>query len=359
VSQVQARRAQLKFRSSKFRSWGPVASFVSAAHRTVSVSVARCGLAVGLTHFYLSNYHQRRFLWGSDGLLSHAGWLHVGNPLGALSPYRLWPGEFGFEVLFHLGLFLGLAFGLFGGRLLSGANWFMLTGLQGQNPLLLDGGDNLLRLLLLFLVLTDNNLYMAVGARRRRERLRHRLGEGSARFFVHNCGVLLMVFQVLALYGAAVLWKLSGEPWRDGTALYYVSRATEFAYRPLPSFVLENPVLVTLLTYGVIVSQVVIVWFTVRRQRPFLVLGTALALHIGIAVSMGLVTFSVVILSADAVLVGNAAWMALAAAGARVLSSPSAQSSSAGSAQRWPVPSVASAPVADLRSHRTVTPHAR
>ena len=334
----------------KLRIWRPVPSFATAPYRAVSVSVARCGLAAGLTHFYLSNYQHRRFLWGSDGLLSHAGWIRPGNPLGAVSPYRLWPDEFGFEVLFHLALFLGLAFGLFGGRLLSGANWFMLTGLHGQNPLLLDGGDNLLRLLLLFLVLTDNNLYLAVGARRRRERLRHRPGGRSARFFVHNCGVLLMVFQVLALYGAAVLWKLAGDPWRDGTALYYVSRATEFAYRPPPSFLVENPVLVTLLTYGVIVSQVAIVWFTVRRKRPFLVLGTALALHIGIAVSMGLITFSVVILSADAVLVGDAAWMALAAAGARVLSAPSAQRSPAPSVHRWPVPPVAPAPVADLRS---------
>ena len=210
-----------------------------------------------------------------------------------------------------------------------------------------------MRLLLCLLILTDNNLYLAVGARRRREAFRRRLAlqRSRTRLFVHNCGVLLVVFQVVALYGAAVLWKLSGEPWRDGTALYYVARATEFSYRPLPLFIVENPVLVTLFTYGVIIAQTAIVWFTVRRKRPYVVLVTALVLHAGIALSMGLVTFSVVILSADAVLVGDATWTALAAALARLLSSPDEERSPAGLLHRGrPVRPVAPAPVGDLRS---------
>lgn len=329
--------------------------FSAVAHRAVAVSVARLGLAAGLVHFYLSSYNDRRFLWGANGVLSHAAWIGPGNPLGAVSPYRLWRGEMAFEVLFHLGLLLALAFGVFGGRLLTASNWFMLESLHGRNPLVLDGGDNLLRLLLLLLVLTESNLYLAVGARRRRDGFRRRLASQptSNRFLVHNCGVLLLVFQVAVLYGAAVLWKLSGAPWRDGTALYYVSRATEFSYRPLPSFIIDNPVLVTLLTYGVVIAQMAIVWLTVRRKRPYVVLGSALLLHAGIAISMGLVTFSVVILSADAVLVGDATWTALAAALARLLSSPGGERSPAGPLRRWrprPVRPVAPVPFGGLGS---------
>jgi hypothetical protein len=330
----------------------PLASLTTIPHRAVSLSVTRCGLAAGLVHFYLSNYQDRRFLWGPHGVLAQAPWTGHGSLITSVSPYRFWPSEVGFEVLFHLSLLLALAFGLFGGRLLTAANWLMLSGLHGQNPLLLDGGDNLARLLLLFMTLTDNNLYLAVGAVRRRNRLRHRLGyhPGSTRFFIHNCGVLLVAFQVVILYGAAILWKLSGEPWRDGTALYYVFRVTEFTYRPLPSLVVENPVLVTILTYGVIVSQMALVWFAVRRRRPFVVLGAAMVLHAGIAVSMGLVTFSVVILSGVAVLVDDAAWIAVLAVAARFFCSPHAQGSPT-TLHPCPVRPVAAAPFRDLRSH--------
>lgn len=123
--------------------------------------------------------------------------------------------------------------------------------------------------------------------------------------------MLLIVFQALVLYGATILWKISGEPWRDGTALYYVSQAREFAYRPLPDLVVANPFLVTLLTYSVVVSQIGIVILVISRWWPYLLLATVLALHGGIALSMGLVTFSLIILSVDTALVSDTAWSGL------------------------------------------------
>jgi hypothetical protein len=87
-----------------------------------------------------------------------------------------------------------------------------------------------------------------------------------------------------------------------------------------------------------------------RRPRAYRgALGAALARHGGIAVSMGLVTFSVVILAAVAVLVGHAAWMAVVAALARLLCAPSDEGPARGAVHRWPGQTMAPAPVGNVR----------
>lgn len=64
---------------------------------------------------------------------------------------------------------------------------------------------------------------------------------------------------------------------------------------------------------------------------------------------MGLVTFSVGILSAVAVLVRAAAWMAVVAALARLLCAPNEEGPARGAVHRWPGRTVAPAPVGNVR----------
>lgn len=281
--------------------------------RTLGLSLLRIGLGVALVHFYASSYEDRWLIWGPSGLGQYGDRGSQLGPFHFLSFYDLWTGPVAFELLFHSSLVAAVAFTVVGGRLLTGLNCLFLYSIHGRNPLVLDGGDNLLRLLLVLMLLTETDLHFSPRARRQLERWTRRITDGKPqlRGFAHNCGVLLIVFQVLVVYSVAILWKLDGEPWRNGTAMYYIANVEEFVFRPFPEFVVKNPYLITAVTYSVMIGQVAIVLLGLSRRHGAALFVIVVVLHGGIALSMGLVTFSVVMISAGGVLLRDADWLML------------------------------------------------
>jgi hypothetical protein len=107
-----------------------------------------------------------------------------------------------------------------------------------------------------------------------------------------SVGLRLVQIQTSIVFFFAGTEKLQGQDWWDGDAIWYAMTDYEFNILPL-TFFAENMWLVNALTYGSLMIELgyaFLIWD--RKTRPFFLVG-ALLLHVGVAVSMGLVLFAI------------------------------------------------------------------
>ena len=172
------------------------------------------------------------------------------------------------------------------------------TVLTVRSPFLVDSGDSLISIVLCYLIL--------VLPRSSESR------PGRWQTWLHNVGVVAITMQTLIVYATAGLWKTSGRFWIEGTALYYIGQVAEFS-QPSLRWLFANAILVNAFTWGTILFQL---WFPVaifsRLRIPWLV--CAMFMHLGIAVFMGLVSFSLVMIGVDLFLITDTEYEVIAAA---------------------------------------------
>ncbi|MGE0493783.1 MAG: HTTM domain-containing protein [Vulcanimicrobiota bacterium] len=162
------------------------------------------------------------------------------------------------------------------------ATWFMVCSLQLRNPLVLDGGDELLRVMLFW------TMFLPVEARFSTEPQPPRRGLylGWASFGY--------VLQVILLYLFAALNK-SGDVWRKtGEALYYTLSIEQFTTR-FGLWLLGYPGVLKALTFAVLALEftlpvLLLLPFWVKTWRTIF-LGLALCFHLGIAATLHLGLF--------------------------------------------------------------------
>lgn len=157
-------------------------------------------------------------------------------------------------------------------------------GLLSQRlPELLDGGDNLLNLLFIYMC-------FLVPARASAD-------AGSVRAWLHNIAVAAIGMQIMVLYASSGLAKASGAPWTQGTAMYLISQVEVFSLPVLRGF-FKNPLITTTVCYVTILHQIWLPIAVFSRFRGIWVL-TGVAFHVAIGVLMGLVSFSLVMIGAE------------------------------------------------------------
>ena len=133
-------------------------------------------------------------------------------------------------------------------RLATGASWFLLLSLHARNPMVLQGGDCLLRLLLFW------GMFLPLGARASADRLLRR-GGGPPGNRVASAGAAALLLQVCFVYWFAAALK-SDPAWRsEGTAVYYALSLDQFA-TPLGKYLLGFPGLLRGLTFATLGLEV-------------------------------------------------------------------------------------------------------
>ena len=239
-----------------------------------------------------------QFLYGSSGIA-----------VGSLS-YLLGPRLAGWlDPIFYSGAGIYLMFaiwGLGGLGLLLGKAPRISTALALMGYILLenrtivnDGGDNLLRICLLYMIF----LHPAVvnGGQ---------VKPGPA-VFMHNLAVLAIYLQVSILYFIAGAFKLDGEVWIEGTALYYITHVYAYA-APFDWLIdlMKNPWVTTLGTYVSVIYLVGFVFMLFSRFHwAWALLG--IGFHVGIAVMMGLYSFSAIMIAMILFSLRDSEWRAI------------------------------------------------
>jgi small-conductance mechanosensitive channel len=198
----------------------------SHERRLIGIAMLRIVIGAATILYCLADYDRRQFLWGPNSYNSAASASkslpHWGFSLFLVSNSQAW-----FELLFHAVILVAFAFMVFGGRWLTVAQAVMMWSLHYRNQDVLEGGDNLAQILIIFMMFACSNAYFAPGSKERRAGMRAN-EQPSVRTALHNLAAYLIVFQTSVLYLVAGYWKITGTLWQNGVAMYYVSRLTDF-----------------------------------------------------------------------------------------------------------------------------------
>ncbi len=167
----------------------------------------------------------------------------------------------------------------------SAAIYVWLTSFQHRNPLICDGEDTVLRWLLFAMI------FMPLDYRYSLLRYLRQLPK-SAATSADAWALRIVHIELTAIYLSTAISKFQGATWRDGSALYYVSRMTDtFGRFWLPDMLFETPWLVKLSTWSVLLVEFALpalLWIgRTRRLAVFLGIG----LHLAIEYSMNLFLF--------------------------------------------------------------------
>lgn len=193
-------------------------------------------------------------------------------------------------------LWAGVALGLLVGyraRLLAVLNFVLVLSIHERNVYVLTGADTAMRVLSFWMMFIPLNNYYSIDA------LRSSKGRPTTAFAFP---VRLIQFQVALIYLVSGLLKLSGETWRNGEALFYVLQLEGIQWPPgawLRQTASQG--LLPLFTWGTVTLELafmplVFAPFFQPWLRALVLLGGA-AMHLGIAVTMAIPDFSLVMLT--------------------------------------------------------------
>ncbi|MFF9008425.1 HTTM domain-containing protein [Streptomyces goshikiensis] len=342
-------------------------------------AVVRIGFSATWLFFLLREFPHRRELYGPDGPWSWDLAHRLTDSNEAFSVLMWSDSTLWFELVYAVSVLASVLL-MLGWRTRTSAVVFMagVLSLQNRSVFMGDGGDNVIHLMAIYLVLTRCGRVWSLDARRAALRAGSGVGAGrdvagpvlwgvlgvvlaygavSGRFtagwlaafaavwvvlglwwtverhepegegravldvlanLLHNAGMLVIMAEVCLIYATAGWYKIQGSRWQDGTALYYPLRLDYFTPWPALSGVLAGSgVLVMLLSYGTVAVQVAFPFTLFNRRIKNVLLAAMMLEHAGIAVLLGLPFFSMAMIAADAVFLptGFLVWLGAGASG--------------------------------------------
>jgi hypothetical protein len=169
-------------------------------------------------------------------------------------------------------------------RVSAALSWYFLVSFHDRCPVILDGGDIVLRLVLFFFIFAKSD--------RRLSPLAPLLPKDPAGSFP----IRLIQLQIALVYLCTGLEKLRGAKWQQGNALAIVLRLDSFA-RADWTRLSSTPAFINVFTYGTLAFEIgfiFLVWQ--RKSRPW-VLISGVAMHLGIEALMYVPMFSWVMMT--------------------------------------------------------------
>ncbi|MFF3397016.1 HTTM domain-containing protein [Streptomyces sp. NPDC002659] len=340
-----------------------VQRITSTAMGPYQSAVIRIGFAATWLLFLLRELPNRHEMYGPDGSWSWdmARQLIAGND--AFTALMWADNTVWFEVVYGLAV-LSSALLMLGWRTRTMSVLFMIgvLSLQNRSIFMGDGGDNVIHLMAIYLVLTRCGQVWSLDARRAAraapdgwgappsDRVGPALwavlgfalviatflnqtgwyvlllvwglwvGQGlwwmAGRFpssepralldvvanLAHNAALVVIMAEVCVIYATAGWYKIQGSRWQDGTALYYPLKLDYFTPWPaLSDLLASGGVMVMVLTYGTVIVQVAFPFTLFNRRVKNVLLVAMMMEHAAIAVLLGLPFFSLAMIAADAV----------------------------------------------------------
>lgn len=189
-----------------------------------ALAALRVGLGCLLLADLLGRARDIRAFYTDAGVLPRAA--HAALVSEWFLSVHLLSGERWFQVLLFVvagAAALALTVG-YRTRAATAVSWLLLVSLHSRTPVVLNGGDVLLRMVLLWAVFLPLGGRWAVDARRRGENG----AAGATRERVVSLASAGLLLQVVTMYTVNAALKLSGDRWVEGTAIRYVFSLEQF-----------------------------------------------------------------------------------------------------------------------------------
>jgi hypothetical protein len=193
-------------------------------------------------------------------------------------------------------IFLGFALLLTAGlwtRVSSVVVFLCVTSIQQRNLFITHGGDTFLRVAGFFLMFAPAGAAFSID---RLIRVRRGL-EGNAVAPSAPWAQRMIQLELALMYFASFCWKLKGNTWLHGTALYYVIHLHSIARFPIPGWI-QHPAILKIGSWFTLLLEFslgVLIW--IRRLRyPLLLIGVLF--HLCLEYALNLPMFEWDVLSA-------------------------------------------------------------
>nr|WP_281361244.1 HTTM domain-containing protein [Kroppenstedtia pulmonis] len=267
----------------------------------IGVSLLRICFGLILLYFYLIHYGQRYFLWGPNGMIEHKDFLKYISINYKLSIFNFSSSVLYFDLIFHLGIVFAILFTIgYKGRIVSVINFIFVWSIFSRNGIILDGGDNIMRIILVYLMFADTTAYFSVDRKLMDKKCIkpvHIRDNIRISFYIHNMAILACIVQVCMVYITSGFHKAMGELWQEGVAIYYILQVGEYTHPLIENLITNSDAIMVLGSYSTVLVQIAFPFLLFNRITKYIAMAGIITMHIGIAIGMGLVSFSAVMIS--------------------------------------------------------------
>lgn len=280
------------------------------------IAVLRIGFGLILAVQLVATWADRRLAWGAGASFAQ-GRVATDNFPDALDAFfsPTAPGWFfDLQYLVLLGLCVLLVLG-WRSRVVIPLVLLGYVALIRSNPFIGDGGIQLMRIVLVYMMFADTSGRWSLDARRREQ---HHPGTSRERFswvgtLLHNTAVILIAYQIFIVYVASAMFKIQGNLWQHGTAIYYVFQLDEFSTWPeITASLSGSGTVIAVLTYSAVFVQLFFPFLLLKRSTRIVALVAITGMHLGIGLLMGLMYFSLTMITIDAIFVRDVTYAAAA-----------------------------------------------
>ncbi|WP_018922919.1 DCC1-like thiol-disulfide oxidoreductase family protein [Salsuginibacillus kocurii] len=278
----------------------------------IGASLLRIALGIITLYIYLIHYQQRYALWHDSGYLSHAEYLETTITL-PFSLYAYHTSSIYFDIIFHLGIIVAILFTLgYRTGVTSLFQFVFIWSLFERNGVILDGGDNILRIVLFYFIFIASSHYFSIQPSVTRKGTLSSFPEvKKIRNLIHNLAVFACAFQLIILYFMSGIYQVMGEMWQNGTALYYILQVEQFSMPYAQELLSSNLYLMVFATYFSIVIKLGFPFMLWNRYTKYIAIVCMFSFHIGIMFGMGLITFSLIMIALECILISDTEYRTL------------------------------------------------
>jgi hypothetical protein len=159
--------------------------------------------------------------------------------------------------------------------------WYLYINLYYNAAAVQNGGNNLVALVLLYLVINNSE---------------SNLKKSPFDILINNLTAMAARLQIALMYAVAGIYKLTGETWLNGTALMYVFNNPEYSLPAFTNWLGNQLWLIYLTTYATLAFQLVFpvaVWLLPIRKY---ILWIGSIFHLAIAIFIGIPDFGIIML---------------------------------------------------------------
>lgn len=200
-------------------------------------------------------------------------------------------------------------------RIIAPVFWVMWVSFSEVNEMQGDQSGNLYRMVFLFLLFADPAKRWSLDSRRRARNGELFAADSGARQIgtaLHNLVVIAVGAQVILVYLSGAFYKVQGETWRSGVAVYETLSVQRYNTWPILSeLVVKWGPIVGIATVGTLLLQTLFGAMLLHRFTRVIALIGMLGFHLGIGILMGLPWFSLIMFAVDAVFVRDRSWEAV------------------------------------------------
>lgn len=211
------------------------------------------------------------------------------------------------NIYIFLGLYLLLLilflFG-FGKNITAIFLFFFYDILQKLCPQILNGGDNYMRFIMLYLCFANSFSFFSL-VKTKAQRFM------QASNFISNLASLSICLHLCLIYFISAIHKIHADVWFNGVATYYTFNIERFNGTSMNTSLSKNIFFVTISTYGTWIIELlypILIWF--KQTKVFMII-LAILLHIGIAIFMMLYDFQLIFILVQGFFITNKTWISI------------------------------------------------